>query len=501
MGDVPRVDQWHACYKDSWGGLIASASYCHPAKFAKSLIFRIVQHAVDEGFLTPGQTALDCFAGVALGALPLLLHGIHYIGVELEPRFHDLAQANAALWQQQYGHRPGYGHATVLQGDSRALAQVLAQASAAMCVASPPYADGCRQQGHDYHSERMVGTRTGYLQSDGDGYGHTPGNLGNLPTGEVSTVISSPPYADRCANDNQRTLARDGLHQGDNEGDGATYGHTPGNLGNLPAGDVNAVISSPPYAGSLSTERSGIDWDKNTACQGRRSGPHTPGKATMPANYGANPDNLGNMAPGQVEAVVSSPPYMASVHHGNGIDQSKLTGNHPGPHTQALAEGYGNTDGQLGQSQGTTFWEAARQVVQGVYEVLTPTGVAIWVVKAYCRNGQIVDFPGAWRRLCEAVGFATLHEHHAMLTEDHGTQASLFGADTVHRTARKSFFRRLHEQKRPDLAIDYEVVFCMRKRPVGAPLPLDAVGQRLLLSHCLPPGTTSGPQQRTETQA
>ena len=67
------------------------------------------------------------------------------------------------------------------------------------------------------------------------------------------------------------------------------------------------------------------------------------------------------------------------------------------------------------------------------------------------------------------VGFVTLHEHHALLVEHHGTQRQLLGeADTEHQTARKSFFRRLHEAKRPDLAINAEIVYCMVK-PAIAP--------------------------------
>ena len=51
--------------------------------------------------------------------------------------------------------------------------------------------------------------------------------------------------------------------------------------------------------------------------------------------------------------------------------------------------------------------------------------------------------------LCENVWFQTLHEHHALLVEHHGTQRQLFDEeDTEHQTVRKSFFRRLHEAKR-----------------------------------------------------
>ena len=77
------------------------------------------------------------------------------------------------------------------------------------------------------------------------------------------------------------------------------------------------------------------------------------------------------------------------------------------------------------QPENTTFW-SEQTILEQTFAVLKPGGEAIWVVKAYCRDGHIVDFPGDWRRLCENVGFQTLHEHHALLVEHHGTQRQLF---------------------------------------------------------------------------
>ena len=110
-----------------------------------------------------------------------------------------------------------------------------------------------------------------------------------------------------------------------------------------------------------------------------------------------------------------------------------------------------------------TFWSAAKTILEQTFQSLRPCGHAIWVVKSYVRDKKLVDFPGDWRRLCESIGFVTLHEHHAMLVEEHGVQGGLFGEDTAHTTARKSFFRRLHEKKFPDTTIDFEVVLCMQK--------------------------------------
>ena len=411
-----------------------------PAKFSRSLIQRIYQHARAEGWLPPGSVVVDCFGGVSLGALDACLLGCTHVAVELEPRFHLLALQNKALWDRKYGHLPGYGEAVCLQGDSRQLGEVLSKAD---------------------------------------------------------VVVSSPPYADRCSNDNQRTLARNGLQQGHNEGDGTTYGDTPGNLAAM-------VVGSPPFGASLSTNPS--------AQILAGSGGRMAASCTQPDGYGSTPGNLGTLPSGEVQAVITSPVYPGCVHDGNGIDPTKLTGNVAGVHSQAKAEGYGQTPGQLGRlpegrvqavvssppwdggapalvperqrvtsspkdhggpgpqyaamatlGEADTFWSAARTILTQCSQVLPPGGHAIFVVKAYVKAGQLVDFPGQWAALCQAVGFQPLHTHHALLTTDHGTELGLFGGETVRHSKRVSFFRRLHEAKRPDLAIDYEVVQCFGK--------------------------------------
>jgi hypothetical protein len=84
------------------------------------------------------------------------------------------------------------------------------------------------------------------------------------------------------------------------------------------------------------------------------------------------------------------------------------------------------------------------------------------VVKSFVKNKQIVDFPGQWQALCEAVGFTTLHYHRAWLVEDRGTQIDFMGNPITRTVERKSFFRRLAE-KNGSPHIDYEVVLCMVK--------------------------------------
>jgi hypothetical protein len=123
----------------------------------------------------------------------------------------------------------------------------------------------------------------------------------------------------------------------------------------------------------------------------------------------------------------------------------------------------------LSTSAPDTFWSAARTILEQCCQVLAPGGHALFVTKAYVRGGQLVDFPGQWAQLCQAVGFQWLHEHHALLTTDHGTELGLFGGETRRVTARKSFFRRLAEAKGSP-PIDWETVQCFQK-PGGRRAP------------------------------
>ena len=77
----PHVDTWAGCYRDNWVGVATDACMAHPAKFSKALIFKIVEHALTEGWLAPGATVLNpspvsaweaspacCTASTGLGA-------------------------------------------------------------------------------------------------------------------------------------------------------------------------------------------------------------------------------------------------------------------------------------------------------------------------------------------------------------------------------------------------------------------------------------------------
>jgi hypothetical protein len=260
--------------------------------------------------------------------------------------------------------------------------------------------------------------------------------------GKVSAAVSSPPYTEAPGHTGR-------VSEIDKEkrvvsGDQAQYGTTPGQLSAMPAGNFKAALSSPPYAETdLQYKKNGLKVDGKE----KYERPYMEGQGEE--NYGSTSGQLGAMKAGNFDASISSPPY----------DETRV-GKESGQEHCGNGDQYGETDGQLGGAD--DFWLAARAIVEQVYQALEPGGHAVWVVKDYVKAKKIVPFCDQWRQLCEAVGFVTEHEHHAMLVHHKGTQHTLDGGQVERKTESKSFFRRLAEKKGSP-RIDWETIFCMTK--------------------------------------
>jgi len=314
-------------------------------------------------------------------------------------------------------------------------------------IGSPPYAQGCAHQGGADHPERVrqLGRAAYGPGCDPDGqpiprYGDADGQLANLPEGNLAAVVSSPPFgnveaavAARKFGSNEASIAAKWQANQDNprshnvslevlrrnlEKDNAqSYGDTPGNLGNLDAGGgFDALVSSPPYEGSVNQSAGANDAGARVERM-RRAGIDVTNRAKV----------------GGVNGVARQP------------------------------QAYGDTPGQVGAEAGETFWASARLIVQQCHTLLKPGGVAVWVVKDFVRNKQIVPFAANWQQLGEACGFETIEVIRAWLVKPGPTQLGFAGARVDHTIQRKSFFRRLHERKFPHLAIDWEVVLIQKK--------------------------------------
>jgi len=375
---VVKKRDWHGCYGETWKGVIIDDAFSHPAKYGRGLVRRIYQHAVDQGWLCQDDAVIDPFGGVALGALHAMRHGLHWRGVELEDKFVALGNQNLALWKQTYAdHMPTWGSAVLVQGDSRELCDVLAGAGAA--ISSPPYVGSVNASGHGIDWSK-AGPATG-----------------NRRRGEGTRM--------------EQTLRAQ-----------LAYPNSAGQLGAMPEGNHAACISSPPYTVSLASD----DPDKRG---GLFRDPKRRADLSLTAEYGESPGQLGAMVEGEYRAAVSSPPWERGAEGGLRKDKfsdpetfarrmskcdGKGTRNGTTPASR-LAQmerdaerTYGDSAGQLGTETGDTFWSASRLIMEQVYRALRPGGTAIWVTKAFVRDGKRVDFPGQWRDLGEAVGFETV---------------------------------------------------------------------------------------------
>jgi hypothetical protein len=350
---LPAIE-WQGCYDDSWAGMIVPEAFAHPAKFARGLIGRVIRHGLERGYWHVGETVSDPFGGVALGGIVAAYHGLRWIGVELEPKFVELGNANIALHAAKLA-KLGAPLPVIVQGDSRFFNEIAGPLAAA--VTSPPYAPNIK-------SDRHVEDENGMDRDE-----------------------------------------RRGARQGKGCFRGSEcYGQAPGQIGHCPAGNLDAVCTSPP-------------WEDQ------------------------EPSHAQNDTPSK-RALLKNPKF-----HGG----------------QFIGSTYGSSEGQIGQASDETYWQAVDAVYRSVFAALKPGGVLVVVTKGYVKNKAIVDLPGQTEALLRHIGFKPLERVHAMLVKEHRTDG-LFGE--IRKTKeRKSFFRMLCE-KQGSPKIDFETVFFFRKRKV-----------------------------------
>ncbi|MCJ7482629.1 MAG: hypothetical protein MUO31_06660 [Thermodesulfovibrionales bacterium] len=235
------TDKWTKCYDDSWKDHIVPEAFSHPAKMAYGLLKRILDHVKGNGWLV--DVIVDPFGGIGSTGILGAYDGFQVICVELEQKFVDLAKQNFALHANAF-EQFGCPYPVIIQGDSRRLSEIIGRTD--LIVSSPPYAElGANTKGHGIKGAK--GSIGHGCKADNAEYGQTPGQLGSMKAGKVDLVISSPPFQGSLTDKPSDSVRKmHGANMGRSAlGDG--YGHTPGNLGNLKAGDVSLIVSSPPY--------------------------------------------------------------------------------------------------------------------------------------------------------------------------------------------------------------------------------------------------------------
>lgn len=403
-------------------------SFAHPAKMVLPLQIYLIEH-----YTKAGETILDPMAGSGTLLVGCAL-GRNVICVELEEKFIKMQQDN---WQKIKSLGPmlgyGMGEAQIIQGDARNLDNVLVD----KCIFSPPYAEAIKggPGGIDW-TKGTRGKAEGNKPRDRSkepAYNHLPGmaldwgysrdpiNIGNLPYGEISAVISSPPYEGSDVSE---------THMNSNKrGDPSNPNYRPSWKDKIKDGycetkrpysgpRADAVITSPPYEGSLEA-----------------SSRHT--KGGMPER---------DKKVGQSGTYADLDPSVERLRK-HGRTDTKAGG----PYGQSLAHPYSPAAENIGNLKSENYLEAMLQVYRQCHKVLRPGGLMILVVKPFIRDKKIVPLHEHTKDLCEKAGFVFVEELHRKLTT-------------------QSFWRVIYKQKYPDapeIKTEYILIFRRPGRAAG----------------------------------
>jgi len=405
-------DEWFNIYKGGEGSLSCFRSKLEEMMPAEELLFdptpgfgkykRFLEHAVThpakantkllefliKRFTKKGDVVLDPMAGTGSTGVVAALHGRNAICVELEEKFYKWMEKARENVEKHPTLTPK-GKIVNICGDARKLSELLSQAD--VCITSPPYANieptqfasgSLSKKKGDFKKEREKLVKM-------EGYSDNPENIGNLPHGDIDAIITSPPY--------KTEMRGSGLNK-DDKGLGLGckwngYSDNKENIDNVPYGEIDAVIISPPYERQLHDSR-----EKRAA--GAWRGSKLDVEKNLPMGYSENKNNIGNL-------------------------------------------------------KKETYLEAMLKVYSEMWKVLKPGGLAIIIVKPFIRNKKVVDLPYHTWLLLQKIGFKL---------------AGLYKL----RLKTRSFWRILYERKFPEVpTIRHEYVIIAKKRLSQFPARLD----------------------------
>lgn len=368
--------KWHRLYKKKWGNETVSDAMGHPAKYQRGLIQHIYRHAIEEGWVAEGDTILDPFGGVALGALDAMRHGLTWVGVEVEGKDSEndwvsVGNANIAKWNKAYGdivRKPAYpndwGKAILLHGDSRYLGKVLRDNDEALqeidlSVGSPPFraqGGGSKASGGEIDSALIKRHSAGNKSLEG--YGSTDGNIANMDDSEEGfrMAVGSPAYGNSQVRDARHLhfderRADESIEKWQTDPGKVGYGKTEGQMSDMPVDEegLDMAVGSPPYADiPQSGGEKGLKKHGTGLTKGERAFDE----------YGEEEGQMGRMENTKdgYDLSVSSPPYAGSLTAGGNllnpssarpIDGSKYSGRHHSE-SKGVDEIYGDSEGQMG---------------------------------------------------------------------------------------------------------------------------------------------------------
>ena len=373
-----------------------SHAIAHPAKANTNLLRFLIKK-----FTCEGDTVLDPMAGSGSTGVVAALHGRNAVQVDIEKKFVDWAEeASKKVESQETLTRKG--RIKNILGDSRKLSELLKNVD--VIVTSPPFAsttikkkfkseeelESFAKGQYVYKHGRSLEATKRFIKKSWKGYPDSPSNIGNLPHGNVDAVITSPPYSESHVGDNQRYLS--------------------GQLSEEENKQIARSLESPNKYG-----------------------------------YSKNTHNIGNLAHGNVDAVITSPSYERQLHDSREKRAKGIWRNSEIDVQKNFPMGYSENKENIGNLKKETYLQAMLQVYSEMFKVLKPNGKAIIVIKPFIRNKKVVDLPYHTWLLLQQAGFRLTH---------------LFKL----RLKQVSFWRILYRKKYPHVPnINHEYVLVCQK--------------------------------------
>ena len=268
---------------------------------------------------------------------------------------------------------------------------------------------------------------------------------------QVDKIITSPPFAGAdqsgtkhgVMNKNRQDLIKYSYIK-------EQHGETEGQIGNLPYGEIDKCIFSPPYAEQMHETGS----DEFKAKKAEYAEKHLGGASRTSlimqhSGEQKSPNNIAKLPYGQIDKIVTSPPYEAAVSASTGGERDmssarqrekrlKDKGYDPVRYQGGVGRNcevdfqYTKDKDNIGNLKSDSYLEAMLQVYQQCHKVLKPEGLMILVTKNFIRNKQVVRLDTDTIQLCEQAGFSFVERHYRELPS-------------------QSFWRVIYHQKFPDV--------------------------------------------------
>jgi len=440
----------------------------HPAKMNTKLLEFLIK-----SFTREGETVLDPMCGSGSTGVIAALCGRNAVQVDIEEKF--------VKWCEEAKQKVESGPSLTTKGsiinvcgDARKLSELLTKADAVLTspqnignlphgkvdavLTSPPFSETISKHGGGPCALRKDFKR-GKSTDEARQYSQSEQNIGNLPRGKVDAIVTSPPYGEAQSG---RGIIKEG-YRGEKHSPTSLLGkrtympdkfESPDNISKLPMGNVDAVITSPPYA-----------IDPKNVChtkEGKTLQDYDEKRGFKPTThprigYSPNEDNIGNL-PFQPDAIITSPPYEGSLEGGSRHTKGGIasrdpalaqTGTYATRMSFGVPVGYSTSKDNIGNFKKETYLDAMLKVYSEMWKVLKPDGLAIIVIKPFIRNKQVVDLPYHTWLLLQKVGFKLTKLYKLRLKNP-------------------SFWRILYHKKHPTVPkINHEYILVVTKHGVS----------------------------------